>query len=60
MHRVLLRQDENGVRYETARGPWRSQLEWLAEQYNKEPCHKQLWFVESLPPVTPAATSADR
>ncbi|NNC06340.1 hypothetical protein HJC10_26255 [Corallococcus exiguus] len=60
MHWVLLRQDENGVRYEIARAPWRSQLEWLAEQYNKEPRHKQLWFVESLPPVTPAATSADR
>lgn len=58
MRWVLLRQDENGVRYEVARSPWRSQLEGLAEAYNKEPRHKQHWFVESLPAVTPAGTSA--
>ncbi|MBN9685492.1 MULTISPECIES: hypothetical protein [unclassified Corallococcus] len=57
---VLLRQDENGVRYEIERARRPERLEWLAEQYNKEPRHKQHWFVERLPPVTPAETSADR
>ncbi|RKG87977.1 hypothetical protein D7W82_11865 [Corallococcus sp. CA049B] len=57
---VLLRQDENGVRYEIERARRPQRLEWLAEQYNKEARHKQHWFVERLPPVTPAATAADR
>jgi hypothetical protein len=45
---VLVRQDEHGVRYEVRRSPYRSQLAFLAEHFNLEPRHKQMWFVEPV------------
>jgi hypothetical protein len=45
---VLVRQDDNGVRYEVDRSAYRARLAWLAEQYNLEPRHKQTWLVESI------------
>src|SRR5690349_17782906 len=49
---ALVRQDDNGCRFVMKTGPYRSRLEFLAEEFNREPRHKQCFFVE---PCTPAA-----
>ncbi len=46
---VLLRQDDHGVRYVVQRGNARARLEWLADVFNREPRHKQCFFVEASP-----------
>jgi hypothetical protein len=52
---ALIRIDDNGNRFELKRGPSRAHLEFLAEQFNREPRHKQTYFVErgeSAPPAS--------
>jgi hypothetical protein len=43
---ALVRQDDHGVRYRMWHGNNRRALEELAERLNREPRHKQVYFVE--------------
>jgi hypothetical protein len=47
----LMRIDDNGNRFLLKRSPSRGHLEFLAEQFNREPRHKQAYFVERCEPL---------
>ncbi|MDY7224902.1 hypothetical protein [Hyalangium rubrum] len=47
---ALVRQDDHGRRYLVTRGASRVALEFLAERFNREPRHKQLFVVERYEP----------
>jgi hypothetical protein len=47
---ALVRQDDHGRRYLVMRGRARAPLEFLADRFNREPRHKQLFMVERYEP----------
>lgn len=50
---ALVRQDEHGRRVLVKRSPSRGQLEFLADYFNREPRHKQLFLVEEAGEPSP-------